>query len=76
MGKKSYDSSSGMSKGGGGPGAKTSPKSGMPMATDTKTGVSEKYTSANVVGSRLNKGGDKKFKGTRGGKKSGNSMPY
>lgn len=77
MGKKRYDSSSGMSYGGGG--MKTKAKGSMPMATDTKTGVKESYKScANVTESRLNAGGDKAWKGKRGGKsaKSGSYSKY
>ena len=63
MGKKSYDSYSGMSHGGGKAGK------GMPMATDTTTKGyvpgGGGWGSANVTGSRLNRGGDMKWKGKR-----------
>ena len=63
-GKHGYDSSSGMSHGGG------KSKKNMPMATDTHTvGTPPAKTwsgaGANVVGSRLNKGGDMKWRGSR-----------
>ena len=72
MGKKSYDSYSEQSRGRGGPGMKTSPKGSMPMATDTKVGAPDSYkgAGASVTESRLNKGGDKAFKGTRGSRKT------
>lgn len=66
--KHGYDSYGNMSKGGG-------KRSSMPMATDTKTkgytpGGSYKGAGANVTASRLNKGGDMKWRGTRKGGKS------
>lgn len=76
MGKKRYDSSSDMSYGGGN-------KYAMPKAnplvghTDTKVfkggydpGMCDWGSDgkSNVTGSRLNKGGDKKWRGTRKGK--------
>ena len=79
--KHGYDSSGGMEKGGGNrTSAKANPLVGH---TDTKKfkdgydpdcdwGSSGK---ANVVGSRLNKGGDKNWRGSRGNK-SGKAMSY
>lgn len=62
MKKHGYDSSGNMSKGGG-------KSSKMPMATDTKSKGyipgSGGYGSANVRQSRLNKGGDKSWRGKR-----------
>ena len=74
MGKKRYDSSSDMSYGRGGPGMKTKPKGSMPMATDTKAYGYDPNKSfsgvGNVVESRLNRGGDKAYKGKRSSTKS------
>ena len=70
MGKKRYDSYSDMSHGSG-------DGAGPKMGTDTKKHAGGYYpgtsygSNANVVGSRLNKGGDKAFMGGRRKPKKG-----